>query len=160
MVKIIGWSISILLVLVVVALVFVYFSPDYNVYLVKGQSMAPVINVGDMVVTGPVEGPLGGEIKPGIIVTYQDGSSSVTHRVIAVEGDSLITKGDASEDPDSSSVPISEIGGVYLFRIPYIGYLSDFMRTTVGWLVVVIVPAILLVVFLVRRIVREATGTA
>jgi len=149
-----------MLVLLVAALVFAYFSPDYNIYLVKGRSMTPAINLGDMVITGPAGGWLSGEIEPGTIVTYQQGSSTVTHRVIEVEGDSLITKGDASEDPDSQTVPISEITGVYLFRIPYVGYLSGFMRTTAGWLTVVIIPAILLVSFTVRKIVKETTGTA
>ena len=97
-------------------------------YLAKGQSMEPTINIGDMVVFGPAEGLLSGEIAAGTIVTYQKGNSPVTHRVIAVEGDSLITKGDASEDPDSQPVPISEVSGVYLFRIPYVGY----FRTSCG----------------------------
>jgi len=160
MVRAISWFVSTILVLVVLALVFVYFSPDYNIYLVKGQSMTPVINLGDVVITGPVEGWLSGEIEPGTIVTYQKGSSPVTHRVIAVEGDSLITKGDATEDPDSQTVPISEIKGIYLFRIPYVGYLSGFMRTMVGWLTVVIIPAMLLVGFMVRKIIKEVTGAA
>jgi len=158
--KAVGWFISVLLVLLIAALVFVYFSSDYNMYLVKGQSMEPTINIGDMVITGPPEGLLSGEIKPGTIVTYQRGNSLVTHRVIAVEGSNLITKGDASEDPDSQPVTISEVSGVHLFKIPYVGYFSDFIRTTVGWLVVVIAPTILLVGFLVRKIVREAASTA
>ena len=160
MIKAISWIISILLVIVVAALVFVYFSPDYNIYLVRGKSMAPAINVRDVVITGPVGGMLSGDIEPGMVVTYQKGNLPVTHRVIDVEGDTLITKGDAAEDSDSQPVPISRVGGVYLFKIPYVGYLSEFMRTTVGWLVVVIAPTILIVGFLVRKIVREATSTA
>ena len=158
--KAVGWFISVLLGLLIAVLVFVYFSSDYNMYLVKGQSMEPTINMGDMVITGPAGGLLNGEIEPGTIVTYQKGSSPVTHRVIAIEGNNLITKGDAVEDPDSKPVSISEISGVYLFRAPYIGYLSNFMRTTVGWLVVVVVPTVFIVGLLVRRIVRVAASTA
>ena len=79
---------------------------------------------------------------------------------IAVEGNNLITKGDAVEDPDPKPVLISEVCGVYLVRIPYLGYFSSFMRTTVGWLVVVIAPTILLVGFLVRKIVRKSASIA
>jgi signal peptidase I len=158
--KAVSWFVLILLLLVIAGLTFVCFSPDYNLYLVKGQSMEPAINIGDAVLTGPQGGLLSGEIEPGTIVTYIRGDSPVTHRVIAVEGNDLITKGDAVEDPDSKPVPISEICGVYLIRIPYLGYFSDFMRTPVGWLVVVIAPTILLVGFLMRRVVREATSRA
>lgn len=158
--KALSWFALILLVLVITGLVFVCFSPDYNLYLVKGQSMEPAINMGDAVLTGPQGGLLSTEIKPGTIVTYINGNTPVTHRVIAIEGNNLITQGDAVEDPDSKPVLTSEICGVYLLRIPYLGYFSNFMRTTVGWLVVVIAPTILLVGFLMRRVVREATSKA
>jgi signal peptidase I len=156
--KVASWIFLIPLLLVTTGLVFVYFSPDYNLYLVKGNSMEPAVNMGDAVFTGPQGGLLSGEVEPGTIVTYIKGNSPVTHRVIAVEGSNLITKGDAVEDPDSKPVPISEICGVYLTKIPYLGYFSNFIRTTVGWLVVVIAPTILLVGFLMRRVVREATS--
>jgi signal peptidase len=156
----VSWLVLILLVLFAAAVIFMYFSPDYNLYLVKGQSMEPAINTGDMVITGPTEGLLSREVKPGTIVTYMSENSSVTHRVIAVKGNNLITKGDAVEDPDPKPVLISEVCGVYLCRIPYLGYFSNFMRTTIGWLVVVIAPTILLVGFLVRKIIRESESIA
>lgn len=156
----VSWLVVILLVLFTAAVIFVYFSPDYNLYLVKGQSMKPAINTGDMVITGPTEGLLSREVKPGTIVTYMNENSPVTHRVIAVEGNNLITKGDAVEDPDPRPVLISEVCGILLVRIPYLGYFSNFMRTTIGWLVVVIAPAVLLVGFLVRKIVKEAASIA
>jgi signal peptidase len=90
-------------------------------YLVKGQSMEPAINMGDVVVTGPVGGLLNRKIEPGTIVTYKRESTPITHRVIVVEGDNLITKGDASEDPDPEPLLMSEVCGVYLVRIPYLG---------------------------------------
>ena len=156
----VGLLIVILLVLFTAAVTFVYFSPDYNLYMVKGQSMEPAINTGDMVITGPMKGLLSREVKVGTIVTYMRENSLVTHRVIAVEGNSLITKGDAVEDPDPRPVLMSEICGVYLARIPCLGYFSNFMRTTIGWLVVVIAPTMLLVGFLVRKIVRESASIA
>ena len=156
--KVAGWFVLAFLVLVVATLAFVYFSPDYNMFMVKGQSMEPTINLGDMVISVPTGGFLSSKIEPGTIVTYHKGNSMVTHRVISIEGNNLITKGDAVEDPDSQPLPISEVQGVYLFKIPYVGYFSNFMRTTVGWLAVVVVPTILLVGFIVRKIIREATG--
>jgi len=122
--------------------------------------MAPAINMGDMVVTGPLGGLFNRGLKPAMIVTYELGKEVVTHRVLSVAGDTLVTKGDAVEDPDPQPVPMSEISGIYLFRIPYIGYLSNFMRTTVGWFLVIIIPAMLLVAFLIKDIVKEATSSA
>ncbi len=117
--------------------------------------MKPTINMGDMVITGPINGPLGGEVRPGSIVTYQRGAELVTHRVLSIDGDTLVTKGDAVEDPDARPVNLSDVRGVYLFKIPYIGYVSDFARTKFGWFLLIIIPATALVALLIRDIFKE-----
>ena len=150
--KALGWLVTIALVLVIGGFVFVHFSPDYNMYLVRSESMKPAINMGDMVVIGPLDGPIRGEAKPGSIVTYLRGTELVTHRVLSVDGSTLLTKGDAVEDADPWPVSLSDVRGVYLFRIPGMGYAQNFIRTKLGWLLVVIIPAAVLVAFLIRDI--------
>ena len=153
--KVFGWLVSIVLALVIAGFVFVYFSPHYDICLVRSESMKPAINMGDMVITGPLDGPLSGEVKPGAIVTYQRGEELVTHRVLSVDGDTLVTKGDAVEDPDARSVNLSDVRGVYLFKIPYIGYVSSFVQTKVGWFLAIVIPATALVALLIRSIYKE-----
>ena len=118
--------------------------------------MKPAINMGDMIVTGPVNGPLNGEVEAGTIVTYEHGKETVTHRVLSVDGDALVTKGDAAEDPDPWAVTLSDVKGTYLFKIPYVGYLLSFIQSKLGWFLVIILPAALLVALLVKEIVKEA----
>ena len=149
--KVFSWLVSVVLALVIAGFIFLYFSPDYDMRLVRSESMKPAINMGDMVVTGP----LGGEVKPGSIVTYQRGAELVTHRVLSVDGDTLVVKGDAVEDPDPWPVSLSEVRGVYLFKIPYIGYVADFIGTRFGWFLVIILPATALVALLIWDIFRE-----
>lgn len=156
----ISWLVSVMLALLVAGLVFVRLSPDYGMYLVSSESMKPAINMGDGVVTGPLGGPFNGEVKPGTVITYERGTELVTHRVLSIDGGTLIAKGDAVEDPDPWPVGVSDVAGVYLFKVPYMGYLANFIGTKVGWFLVIIVPAMLLVALLIRDIVREATSTA
>ncbi len=151
--KIFVRTISIVLGLIVTGLAFVFFSPIYNLYVVRSGSMAPAINTSDVVITGPVSAA--GSIKPGVIVTYELGIELVTHRVVSINGDTLITKGDANEDPDSNPVRLSQVKGSYLFKIPYVGYFTSFVRTRVGWFLAIIVPAIALAGFIVKDIVKE-----
>lgn len=87
---------AILLALAIIGLIFVYVSPSFGLYFVKSGSMRPVINPGDIVITGPV-----GEVRTGNIITFEQGEAIVTHRVIAIENGKLRTKGDANEDPDT-----------------------------------------------------------
>ena len=139
--------------LIVAVLAFVFFSPDYSLYIVRSGSMEPAINVGDVVIAGPLGS---GGIKPGAIVTYAIGKTLITHRVLSIDGNTLITKGDANENPDPIPVQFSQVKSRYLFRIPYIGYVAGFVRTRPGWLLTIILPSIILIGFIVKDIVKEA----
>ena len=154
--RLLSWLASIILATVVAGLVFVHISPDYNMHIVTSESMKPAVNMGDMIVTSPIDGPLSGEVRPGAIVTYERNKALVTHRVLSKDGDTLITKGDAVEDPDPRPVNVSQVRGIYLFKIPYVGYLFSFIRTRLGWFLMIFAPATLLEAFLIRDIVREA----
>ena len=150
--KVAGRIATVVLITIISGVAFVYFHPDYNMYLVRSESMVPAIGMGDMVITGPMNGPLGGGVKEGNIITYYRGAELVTHRVLSVDGDALMTKGDAVEDADPWSVSLSDVKGVYLFRIPQLGYFSNFIRTRLGWLLLIVIPASVLVGLLFRDI--------
>ena len=154
--KILGRSVLVVLALIVAGLAFLYFSPDYNLYLVRSESMEPTINMGDLIISGP----LNGEVEPGTVVTYEYSNELITHRVQSVDGTLLVTRGDAVEDPDPWSVTVSDVRGVYLFKIPYVGYVTSFIQTKLGWFLVIIIPAALLVGWLAKDIVKEAFSTA
>lgn len=116
--------------------------------------------MGDLIITGPVNGPINGEVKPGMIVTYQYGKELITHRVQSIDGTTLATKGDAVEDTDPWPVTLSDVTGVYLFKIPYVGYVTSFMQTKFGWFLAIIIPAALLVLWLVKDILKAAFSDA
>ncbi|UCC16696.1 MAG: signal peptidase I [Dehalococcoidales bacterium] len=153
--KIAGKAVIALLILILVGLGFIYFVPGYGLYLVRSESMAPTINIGDLIITGPVKG----EVQEGDIITYEWSGELVTHRVYST-GDILVTKGDAVEDPDPWTVKSSSIMGTYLFKIPYVGYATRFIQTKIGWFITIIVPAMALVVWLAKDIVKETLSNA
>ena len=76
---------------------------------VTSQSMAPLINTGDMILVEsvPVQ-----EIACGEIVIFKNGSDLLTHRLVSKKGDSLITKGDANLFPDGRLSSQEVIGWV------------------------------------------------
>jgi signal peptidase I len=153
-VRIFIWTVSIILGLIVAFLAFVFVSPNYDLYIVRSGSMEPAINVGDMVLAGPVGT---GGIKPGVIISYESGKNLITHRVLSIDGNTLITKGDANKKPDSIPVRLSQVQSRYIFRIPYVGYVAGFLRTRPGWLLSVVLPSIVLVGFIVKDIIKEAS---
>lgn len=158
--KIVSWLVTALLGVALAGLAFIYFVPGYDLYLVRSESMTPAIHMGDLIINGPIGGPINGQIEEGAVITYEQDKKLITHRVLSVEGRTLTTKGDAVEDPDPWSVAMSSVRSVYLFKIPFVGYLTSFVQTKMGWFIMIIIPAALLVGWLAKDIVKEALSEA
>ena len=112
--------------------------------IVLTGSMEPTLSAGDLIVVREQTSAAVGEI-----VVYQNGSSLVVHRVIAVEGDSVTTQGDANNAPDEP-IPLSAVKGVVLFSIPYIGSVVSLIKSPIGT-ICIIAAAIALVEIPNRR---------
>lgn len=85
----------------------------YAVLEVVSGSMEPEIYIGDIVVIDTKVK----EYKIGDIVTFYDTEGSfVTHRIISIEGDQMVTRGD-NNNVDDNPTNTSEIVGKYKFKI-------------------------------------------
>jgi signal peptidase len=144
------------LLTIIAGFVFIKFAPGYDMYMVRSGSMEPSVNTGDMVIMGPNGGLLSGTLKPGKIVTYEREGDLITHRIIAIQDDMLVTKGDSVEEPDPWMVAPEDVRGVYIFKVPAVGYATNFMHTKLGWFLTIILPAMALVILLVKDVVKEA----
>ena len=152
---------SLVVICLLLGLVLILFAPRWwgiDLRGVASGSMAPTIPVGAMVVIQPVEIE---EILPGDIITFQSPEvmdTVVTHRVVEVSvvgGERVFrTQGDANEDPDLNFLPASKVLGRVLFDLPYLGYLSQFIRTRQGWFLIVIIPAAILILMEVVGILK------
>ena len=147
---------SISLLAVIGVLLLVNFLPGFSMLMVKSESMEPAFNMGDIIFTGPATGLLWKKVEPGTIITFQKGDALVSHRIVAINQDLITTKGDAMEHNDPLPVEMSDVRGVYLFRLPYVGYLTHFIGTKSGWTLLIIVPAIILVSLITKDIIKEA----
>lgn len=125
---------------------FVTLSPNYDAQVVRSESMKPTLQMGDVVIIGPV----GEKVMPGKIISFRRDGELITHRVVSVEGGDIQTQGDALEGPDPFQVSISDVEGVFLFKVPYMGFLTAFLRTPLGWGILVILPAALLIGYFMR----------
>jgi len=155
--RLLRMGVSIALLVFVSIMGFFYVSKDYNAYIVLSDSMQPAITSGDLVLVGSPDHPFVDEIEPGTIVTYRHNEALVTHRIVTVSGDTLVTKGDAMEDTDPWTVSrFSDVEGSYIACIPYVGNLNAFIKTKIGWFITIILPAIFLLTLIIREIVKEA----
>jgi signal peptidase I len=122
----------------VLAWVFVAFLLSFSLLNISGviksqivltASMSPTINPGDMVISTSPE-----RVAPevGDVVVYSgkrfDGTkvASFAHRIIAGDATSGFTvKGDNNPEPDTQKPVLSEIEGVVLLTIPFVGQLLN-----------------------------------
>ena len=145
-----------ILIAIVGALAGIYFLDDYNAYVVKSDSMQPTIKSGDMVIIGSPGSLFTESLAPGEIITFERNKNLVTHRIVSIEGDTIYTKGDGQEEADPWSVSrFFDVKGSYIFHIPYIGLVSNFIKTKTGWFLCVILPAACLLGFIIKDIVKE-----
>lgn len=146
----------IILVAIVGTLAGIYFLDDYEAYIVKSDSMYPTLNSGDMVIMGTPGSALTRDILPGEIITFEHNEKLITHRVVSVVGDAIYTKGDGMEEADTWTVSrFFDVKGSYILHIPYIGLVFNFIKTKTGWFLCVILPAVILLGFIIKDIVKE-----
>lgn len=133
----------------------------YQLYIVLSGSMSPSFEAGSIVLVRPLDAA---EVRAGDIITYRDpdpekADTITTHRVVAVsptEPLGFITRGDANDANDPLPVPGGSLIGRVDYSVPYLGYLFSFVRTRTGILLLVIVPAVLIIVSELRKLLGYA----
>ena len=159
--RIAEYSGNVLLALVILIAFFFILGPRFlgvAFFTIYSGSMEPSLPIGSVVMIRMVEAS---SICTGDVIAFKTGTSSetVAHRVIEiVSGNPSIcvrTGGDANNTPDAALVPAEKIVGKVFFHIPFLGYLSDFVKTKLGYLLLVVLPAILIISLEIRNIIRE-----
>ena len=168
------YSICLIMIIVFLAFVVNFIDKQYNLksgknkkdlfsaYTIVSPSMVPAINVLDVVVTMRVNNPE--DLEKGDIVTfnstdYRYSGVLVTHRIVDIEkttsGEYLYTtKGDNNNTQDSSRISFDEIYGRVLFRIPKIGYIQYYLSSILGWVAIIIVPAVMIIGYDIYKLIK------
>lgn len=135
-------------------------------YSVVSGSMEPTIPVGALIYAGQFQVE---ELQKEDIITFTVADPDaqavvVTHRIDEVikeeqtdldpDGNerstvqySFITKGDANAEVDAAPVSVGSILGVYRWHVPYLGQVSLFAQTPLGFGLLVLLPALILIVW-------------
>ena len=120
----------------------------YGASVVLSGSMEPEFSKGDLIIVGEAD-----SYQERDIVVFQDGASLVVHRIIEIDGEKIITQGDANNVPDEP-IESSVIKGKVLFHIDKLGTIVSFFKTPVG--TVLIIAAAIALVEIPRRREKDA----
>lgn len=103
----------------------------YTVFEVQSGSMAPTVNVDDMLLV-----KLTDDIEKDDIITYKKDDNFITHRVIEANGNKIITKGDSNNSEDKI-IEKEDVLGKIVKIFPGFG----------KWKKVLLSPAVLIAIF-------------
>lgn len=133
--KIMQVFINILLVLVTLLILFLvyrivsikFFNKDitlrYTFYEIATGSMEPTLNLKDFIIVKESD-----KYSVGDIITYKEDNSYITHRIVKINGDTLVTKGDANNSEDKI-ISKSEVIGKVVKIIPKGGVIKEIILT-------------------------------
>lgn len=95
----------------------------YSMFEIATGSMEPTLNVYDFILVKSDN-----NLKVNDIITYKEDDSFITHRIISIEGDNLITKGDANNSEDKIINKDKVIGKVVKI-FPKLGIIKNIIIT-------------------------------
>ncbi|MBQ3265841.1 MAG: signal peptidase I [Ruminococcus sp.] len=110
----------------------------FGLSVILSPSMEPVLNVNDLVIVAQQD-----SYEVDDIVVYQEGKMLVIHRIISIDGDTVITKGDANNAADDP-ISLDSIKAKFQFRIPFMGLIVKYLKTVPGTLLVLALAIFLL----------------
>lgn len=116
----------------------------FGAAIVLSGSMEPALSVDDLIIVREVE-----QYRVGDVVVFQSGSSLVVHRIIRLEGDMVVTQGDANNAPDEE-MEMSRIKGRVVGCVPNAGVAVRVVKSPL-----VSVGLLALSVFLMERSYRK-----
>lgn len=130
---------------------------NIKMFTVLSGSMEPKIHTGSAVIIKPFS-----NYKIGDVVTFGKTNKTdipTTHRIVEEkiqDGEKVFsTKGDANNSNDSLEVLEKDILGKVLFSMHYLGYLIDFVQKPIGFMIMIIIPAIVIVYNQLQKIFKE-----
>lgn len=151
--KLFEWIVFILLIFIL----FLVASPllptkEYiSTHVVSTGSMEPSIKTGSVVLSSlEID-----EINKGDIIVFtspENKEINIVHRVMKIEEDKYTTKGDNNDNEDDRTVSKSDIKGKVFFKIPYLGYVIQWMKTPIGFITIIVVPALLFLLTMIKKI--------
>ena len=112
----------------------------YGSVVVSSGSMEPAIRVADVVVTSSTDGS---DLGEGSVINFVHGDETRLHRIVEATPDGYRTIGDANRTADSDLVLPSQIQGIGIVVVPFVGmaatWVDDGQWLRLGLLLVTLV---------------------
>lgn len=120
----------------------------YSLFSTETGSMSPTIEKGDVVIV-----KLGQQVQENDIITYKNNNSFITHRIIEMDGESIIAKGDNNNTQDEPITKEAIVG-----KVTFIINNVEIWKKVFSDISVIIPVVITIILFIILVSYKEKTG--
>lgn len=120
----------------------------YSVFSTETGSMSPTMEKGDIVIV-----KIGAQVNEKDIITYKNDNAFITHRIIKIDGDSIIAKGDNNNIQDEPITKDAIIG-----KVIFIVNNVEVWKKVFSDINVIIPVVITVILFVILVSYKEKTG--
>jgi signal peptidase len=126
--------------------------------IVETGSMSPTFDAGDLILIRSCDPA---SLQEGDVITFHTIINNEyalnTHRIESILADngvrSYVTKGDNNEISDTHVIADGDIVGKYVTRVPYMGKVMELLSSSMGFLIIIVLPMILFFIYQVYHLV-------
>jgi len=130
----------------------------YTPMIVQTESMAPTFNAKDLIIIKKCDPK---ELKVDDIITFHaiimNEYALNTHRIVEISEQngvrSYVTKGDNNAVSDQHIISDGDIVGKYVGRVPRLGMVLELLSSTVGFLLIIVLPMLLFFIYQVYHLI-------
>lgn len=116
----------------------------YSVFQIKSGSMESKLKVGDVIIVNIIDST--DTIKKDEIISYIDEGKIITHRIVEIDENSIITKGDANNANDKP-IKRSQVIGKVVKVIPNVAIWTRVLKTKEVYTMIIITIVLFVITF-------------
>ncbi|MBQ4634703.1 MAG: signal peptidase I [Bacilli bacterium] len=103
----------------------------FGAAVILSGSMEPALSIDDLIIVKKCD-----DYDIGDIIVYQRNYELIVHRIVEIDENNVITKGDANNIYDKA-IDISSIKGRVILTIPVAGKLIEFIKSPIGIIITI-----------------------
>lgn len=117
-----------------------------RIFRIGSGSMEPYLRVNDLILIGPSN-----EYNVNDVITFKDDNNTyITHRIIEINGDKIITKGDNNNTKDGS-ITKDVVVGKLIYKFGFSAFLTYLFLKPTTWFLIFLVGAYTIIIMPTKK---------